>query len=38
MYWLTRSVMTSQPAITTSTPKNVVSRISGTEKPSTPSE
>ncbi len=36
MYWLTRSVITSQPAITTMTVMNAVSRISHSEIPSTP--
>ena len=36
MYWDSLAFMTSQPAITTRTVVNVVSRIRGTEMPSTP--
>jgi hypothetical protein len=36
MYWLTRSVMTSQPAITTTSVMNAVSSTTHTEMPSTP--
>ena len=36
MYWVTRSVITSQPAITTITVMNAVSRMNQTEMPSTP--
>ena len=36
MYWLTRSVMTSQAAITTMTVMNAVSSTNHTEMPSTP--
>ena len=36
MYWFTRSVITSQPAMTTITVMKAVSRISQSEIPSTP--
>ncbi len=36
MYWLTRSVMTSHPAITTMMVMNAVSSTNHTEMPSTP--
>ncbi len=36
MYWATRFWMTSQPASTTMMVVKLVSRISGTEMPSTP--
>jgi hypothetical protein len=36
MYWAIRYWITSQPAITTSTVMNAVSRINGIENPSTP--
>ena len=36
MYWLTRSVITSQPAMTTMTVMNAVSSTNHTEMPSTP--
>ena len=36
MYWATRCLITSQPAITTNTVVKVVNRISGMEMPSTP--
>ena len=36
MYWLTRSVITSQPAITTMTVMKAVSSTNHTEMPSTP--
>ena len=36
MYWLTRSVMTSQPAMMTTTVMNEVSNTNHSEMPSTP--
>ena len=36
MYWFTRSVMTSQPAMTTMMVMKAVSRTNHTEMPSTP--
>ena len=36
MYWLTRSVITSQPAMTTMTVMKAVSSTNHTEMPSTP--
>ena len=36
MYWLTRRVMTSQPAITTTTLMKAVSSTNQSEMPSTP--
>ena len=37
MYWLTRSVITSQAEMTTITVMNAVSSTNQTERPSTPS-